>query len=370
MAAASTTDRSVKPRCSAPAAPCGRFIGTGIGTVWFPSADLPIDRRGQFTVNYRMNHDLLTRPAFRGLSRRQFLLDTAAAAALGWVGLSVARPWRAEAAEMARTPVGSNIYGWSQYYQRMNKNVNEHLDEVLSALHECSYDYLEGFLDSGTPENNLRFADRLRAKGLQPVCLYTGGRLHEAATADKVVARLLTAAKACQKAGFTVIDCNPDPIGRRKTDAELKTQVAALNALGRGLHDLGLKLGIHNHTPAMADGAREFHYDLRHTDPDVVGLNYDVHWVFRGGIKPPEVLKEYGSRIVSWHLRQSRNGVWWEILDSGDVDYAPLAKFARERHLTAPLTVELALEKGTIITRDVVENHRLSREWVRKVFGA
>lgn len=277
----------------------------------------------------------------------------------------------ASAAETATPapPVGSNIFGWSQYYQRERKNVNDHLDEVLTALHDAAYDYLEGNVDAATPDNNQRFADRLRNKGLRPVCLYTGARLHEADKAAAQVARLLTAAKACQKAGFTLIDCNPDPIGRHKTDGELKTQAAALNDFGKGLHDLGMKLGIHNHTPEMAENAREFHYTLRHTDPAFVGLNYDVHWVFRGGIQPPDVLKEYGGRIVSWHLRQSRNGVWYEILDSGDIDYAVLATFATERHLTAPLTVELALENGTKVTRNVVENHRLSREWVRRVFG-
>jgi inosose dehydratase len=332
---------------------------------------LPIDRPGGFAVNSRMKPDLSSAPLHRTSSRRQFLHDAAAAAAaLGWAGLSAGPTSRAAEPAAATAPVGSNIYGWSQYYQRMKKNVNDHLDDVMTALHECGYDYLEAFLDTGTPENTLRLADRMRAKGLRPVCLYTGARLHEPEQAPVVVKRLLAAAQACQKAGFTVIDCNPDPIGRSKTDDELKTQAASLNDLGRGLKDLGLKLGIHNHTPEMADGAREFHYNLRQTDPAVVGLNYDVHWVFRGGLNPPEVLKEYGSRIVSWHLRQSRDGVWWEILDRGDIDYAPLAKFAQERQLTAPLTVELAIENGTTITRDVVENHRLSREWVRKVFGA
>ena len=41
-----------------------------------------------------------------------------------------------------------------------------------------------------------------------------------------------------------------------------------------------------------------------------------------------------------------------------------------EHSLPRRFTVELALENGTKVTRSVVENHRRSREFVRKVFGA
>jgi inosose dehydratase len=243
------------------------------------------------------------------------------------------------------------------------------LDEVFSALRDAGYDYLEGFVDVNNPENNVRFAERMREKGLRPVCLYSGARLHEAGKSREVVEKLLSAAAVCQKAGFTLIDCNPDPIGRQKTEEELKTQASALNALGAGLSKISIRLGIHNHTPEMADHAREFHYNLDQTDPKLVGLCYDVHWVYRGGIQPADCLKQYGPRIVSWHLRQSRDGIWWEDLDTGDIDYEAVARYAKEHLLTAPLSVELALEKGTKITGSVVDNHRRSREFVRRVFG-
>ena len=46
-----------------------------------------------------------------------------------------------------------------------------------------------------------------------------------------------------------------------------------------------------------------------------------------------------------------------------------LRKIHRVPVVTAPYTVELAIEKGTAITRSAIENHRRSREFVRKVFG-
>jgi inosose dehydratase len=273
-----------------------------------------------------------------------------------------------EAGRPQKTVVGSNIYGWGQYAQRDNKKLD--VAEVISALRDTGYDYLETTMDSGRPEENARFAEQLRAKGLQPVSLYTGGRFHEAGRAGEVVARLLAAAKVCRQAGFVVISCNPDPIGRDKTEEELKTQAAALDEFGQGLNALGLKLGVHNHTPEMANHAREFHYNFDHTKPDAVGFCFDVHWVWRGGVQPLDALEEYGRRVVTWHLRQSRQGIWWEDLDTGDIDYAAVAQYTQAHQLARRFSVELALENCTKITRSAIENHRRSREFVRQVFGS
>lgn len=302
-------------------------------------------------------------------TRREFLRQAAYGLALGVVELPATESGSAAESSSEtdrKTLVGSNIYGWGQYAQRAQKKLE--VEDVISALRDTGYDYLETFLEVGRLDDNGRFADQLKAKGLQPVSLYTGARLHEAEQAEKVVAQLLRAAKVCQQAGFSVLSCNADPIGREKTDQELNTQAGALTELGQGLNSLGMKLGVHQHLPEMANHAREFHYDFRHTKPDVVGWCYDVHWVWKGGVMPIDALKEYGERVVTWHLRQSRNGVWWEDLDTGDIDYGVVAQYAKDHDLARRFSVELALEAGMRITRSVVENHRQSREFVRRVF--
>jgi inosose dehydratase len=301
-------------------------------------------------------------------SRREFIRHLGSAVALGAALSPIHASLAAESSRSAaqKTLVGSNIYGWGQYAQRDKKKLD--LEEVISALRDTGYDYLETTMDVGRPEENAKFADQLKAKSLQPVSLYTGARVHETAKAGAVVTRILAAAKVCQQAGFRVISCNADPIGREKTDEELQTQVAALSELGEGLNALGMKLGVHHHMPEMANHAREFHYNFDHTKPAVIGFCYDVHWVWKGGVMPLDALKEYGDRVVTWHLRQSRDGIWWEDLDTGDVDYEAVAKYAGTHKLPRRFTVELAIESGTKITRSVVENHRRSREYVRRVF--
>jgi len=301
-------------------------------------------------------------------SRREFIRHVGSVVALSEVMSPFTPSPGAESprATAQKTLVGSNIYGWGQYAQRDKKPLD--VEEVLSALRDAGYDYLETNMNLARPEENGKFAAQLKAKGLQPVSLYTGARVHEAAKAEEAVARILAAAKVCRQSGFQVVSCNADPIGREKTDEELKTQAAALSELGEGLNALGMKLGVHHHMPEMASHAREFHYNFDHTRPAAVGFCYDVHWVWKGGVMPLDALRQYGDRVVTWHLRQSRDGVWWEELDTGDVDYAAVAEYARAHNLPRRFTVELAIEGGTRITRSVVENHRRSREFVRKVF--
>jgi inosose dehydratase len=332
--------------------------------------EFSLARLQQAVFNVAMHEcSLSLRPSVGRQSRREFIREVGSAVALGVVALPLTRGLAAQSERPAaqKTLVGSNIYGWTQYAQRDKKKLD--VEEVMSALRDAGYDYLEGSMNADQPEEVAKLAEQFRAKGLQPVSIYTGARVHEADKAGAVVAKILTAAKVCQQAGFQVISCNADPIGREKTDEELKTQVAALSELGEGLNALGLKLGVHHHLPEMANHAREFHYTFDHTKPQVVGFCYDVHWVWKGGVMPLDALKQYGDRVVTWHIRQSRDGVWWEDLDTGDVDYAAVAEYARDHKLPRRFTVELALEGGTKITRSVVENHRRSREFVKRVFG-
>lgn len=313
------------------------------------------------------------------MNRRDFLAASAVLAtgsALGATAAGTTNAVAAAAKEKAYVPpklvpplVGSQLYGWGQYYERAGKKLSDHLDEVFSALRDAGYDYAEGNLDVGTPENNAKLAERMKLKGLKPVSLYTGGALHVLAKASETAERIAVAAKAAAKAGFGIINFNPDPIGRDKTDRELAIQADALNELGDELKAIGVKLGIHHHTPELRNGAKEFHSNFRLCPEATVGFCYDVHWVFRGGIQPADCLRQYGKRVVSWHLRQSRSQIWWEDLDTGDVDYAAIAAFAAQNRLPKFYTVELALEGGTKITRDGVENHARSRKFVQQVFG-
>ena len=270
------------------------------------------------------------------------------------------QPW-------SRPLVGCQLYVWGQYYQRAGKAID--LDEVFAALKSAGYDYAEGSLNVQDHEANTAFSEKLRKHGLVPVSLYTGGEFHLLGRASQTANRIAEAAKAAKNQGFEIIVCNPDPIGRDKSVQELAIQGSALAELGQELKKAGMKLGLHHHTPELRSEAREFHANFHHTKPGDVGFCIDTHWMFRGGVPPMEALSRYADRVCSWHLRQSRAGVWWEDLDDGDINYSEIARFAKARKLPVRYTVELALEPATVITRDAAANHARSRQWVRRVFG-
>ncbi|MBN9691207.1 MAG: sugar phosphate isomerase/epimerase [Verrucomicrobia bacterium] len=301
------------------------------------------------------------------MNRRHFL----ATSALGSAALCLPTVGADKPAVPKPTPplVGSQLYGWGQYYERDGKDLYAQLDDVLKALRDSGYDYAEGSLDTQTPDNNARFAERLQKHGLRPVSFYSGGPFHILGKATETAERITRATQKAGPAGFGIINVNPDPIGRPKTDAELAIQAEALTELGAELAKLGFKLGIHHHTPELANEAREFHSNFQKCPKSTVGFCYDVHWVYRGGIPPAQCLPQYGDRIVSWHLRQSRDQIWWEDLDSGDLDYPAVAQFVRAHKIPAFYTVELALEPGTKVTRSAVENHARSRQYVKQVLG-
>lgn len=290
------------------------------------------------------------------LSRREFIAALPALAAV-----------TSAAAEPKPLLIGSQMYGWGQYYEREKKEFDT--AEVLSALRDAGYDYAEGSFGAPNFDAVAKFADQLRAKGLKPLSMYTGGSFHEDGKAQERAHKIVAGIAAFKAAGFTILNCNPDPIGRVKTDAELKTQADALRILGEGLRKNGIQFGIHHHTPEMAEGAKEFHHNFRKTEARDVGFCYDVHWVFRGGVQPADALRDYGNRIVSWHLRQSRGGIWCEDMDTGDIDYRAIGDYAKEHNIPRNYTVELAIEAGTKITRGAVENHRRSIEFVRRVMA-
>ncbi|MBL9172542.1 MAG: sugar phosphate isomerase/epimerase [Verrucomicrobiales bacterium] len=306
------------------------------------------------------------------MNRRRFLANAVAlgAAPVLTSDLALAADKPVQAPKLTPPLVGSQLYGWGQYYDREGRDLDRNLDVVLSALRDAGYDYAEGTLDVAKPDNTAAFAEKLKKKGLKTVSLYSGGAFHVLGKANETAEKIAVAAKTAAKSGFAIINVNPDPIGRDKTDAELVIQAEALTELGEELRKLGMKLGIHHHTPELRNGAKEFHSNFARCPQDTVGFCYDVHWVYRGGIPPSECLPRYGNRVVSWHLRQSRDQIWWEDLDSGDIDYVAVARVARDQKIPAFYTVELALESGTRITRSVVENHARSRAFVKQVMSA
>ena len=264
---------------------------------------------------------------------------------------------------------GVQLYWFSQLAAREGKTFDEMLPEYLAMVAEAGFSTIEtGLTYCATDESAQALADKLQAAGLGLAGLYSGGALH-AEQAGAAVKAILDQAPRAKAIGCPGINCNPDPIGREKTDAELATQASALNDVGAGLKAMGLFFGIHTHAPEMSHNAREFRHNLEATDPATVGLCADFHWMYRGGGDPYALTRQYASRIVSTHLRNSVEAVWAESFCAGDLDHARIRDMLAEVNYAGPLAIEIAWEQRTPNTRPPLESLRMSREYLREVFG-
>ncbi|OGV72741.1 MAG: hypothetical protein A3K19_02890 [Lentisphaerae bacterium RIFOXYB12_FULL_65_16] len=269
--------------------------------------------------------------------------------------------------------VGTQSYTWHQVCAEQGKKLNDHWADVLPLVAQSGCQAIEHNSDAiGSPELADRMAALLAQHGLKMPSVYAGSRLHDDGW-EQSVATVLKQALFAKQLGASVLVTNPQPLQQDKTDAELRCQAEAMNTLGRELAAMGIRLAFHNHTPEMRASAREFHHMMLGTDPKHVGLCLDTHWIYRGAgnsqVALYDIVKLYGARIASLHIRQSRDGIWAQTLCDGDIDYRPLVATLRDLRFTGPMIMEQAIEKGTPTDLAPVERERRSREWVRQVFG-
>jgi inosose dehydratase len=309
----------------------------------------------------------------RHLTRRALVQELGLAAGAAWLSAGSVRA--SEAPTAGRPHVACNQYPWLTFYRRQGRDFNASLDMALA---EVAASGVDGFEPLATaPDEIDQLAPLLKKHGLEMRSLYVNSVLHQHEQADQSIAQVLAIAeRAKQAAGTRIIVTNPSPIrwggSEDKNDAQLLTQAAALDKLGGKLKSMGMVLSYHNHDIELRNAAREFHHMMLGTDPELVTLCLDAHWIYRGSgdsaVALFDVLKMYGPRITELHLRQSEGGVWTETLGDGDIDYPRLAAHLLSIRVMPHLVIEQAVEKDTPDTMDAVQSHRRGCQYARRVF--
>jgi sugar phosphate isomerase/epimerase len=262
-------------------------------------------------------------------------------------------------------------YIFQQYAQRRDRKLAGVLEEIFPMARKAGFQNIElnqGFL---TSELRGQVLELVKANGLRMPSVYVGGPMHRRSLAEQTISQALEIAALCKSHGCRAIVNNPDPKPHDvpKTNSELAVQVKMLNLLGRELAVRGFELWTHAHAPQMADDAREWRYNLRHTDPKYVWICLDVDWVYQGGQDPMALLLEAGRRVASLHLRNSRHKVWLESFINGDINYRAIASALNREHIEPLLVVELAYMKQTVVARPLEEDLRFRRIYAQQIFG-
>jgi inosose dehydratase len=261
-------------------------------------------------------------------------------------------------------------YIWSQYLARQKKTLAEGLGEIIPMARAAGFSNIELNQSFFGSDLRSRLRDLLVAEKLSMPSVYVGGAMHQREAAERTIKSALDIGGFCKSFGCRAVVNNPDPKrpAAPKTDAELALQAGLLNQMGRELKSAGLQFFVHHHSPEMAENAREWRHILKNTDPKLVSLCIDLDWVHQGGQDPLALLEEAGSRAAELHLRNSNNKLWLEVFADGDIDYRKVAAYLNHRKLKPLLVVELAYHPETAVTRSLVDDLRLSREYAERIF--
>jgi inosose dehydratase len=275
------------------------------------------------------------------------------------------------AAAPARERLLAQGYIFVQDAQRRKTSAVEEVDRICGTIAGAGFRSVELMAEFFEPGARSRTIEAVRKHGLTVPIVYVGGAMHDSDAASSTRAKALEIAEAAREVGTVAINTNPSPKPKRerKTDEELGVQAKSLNMLGEALASRRMKLLYHTHDPEMAENAREWRHVIQNTDPGLVSLCMDTHWIYRGGQDPVKLLSEAGKRTASLHLRNSRNGVWSETFSEGDVNYPDIAAVLSRIGIEPYLVVELAYEKGTQASWNLEDALRRSRTYAQKVFG-
>lgn len=246
------------------------------------------------------------------------------------------------------------------------------LPAYLAEISVGGWNAVEMRLDKffGTKETTEATAVALRVDGHR---MYTA--LMEMALDDpQVTSSVLAVGQAAERAkareldlrGVTLVPFSGD---RPRSEEEIAAGIARVQQIGSSLQRRGIWLGIHNDAAESANGGALLRRILDATKGDAnIGLALDVEWIQRGGGDPAAIATAYRDRLKTLHLRQSRDGVWCEDLSDGQVDFKALDKVVRPLKHEVLLVAELNHHPETKLTRRLLDDLKVSRQYVRKTF--
>lgn len=250
----------------------------------------------------------------------------------------------------------------------------EKMDSVLGQVSTAGFQGVQSFVDMvAQPRSAERYAKLLARHHLHSAGIYAAGPLHEKQTAEAYVTKLASAVR--QARGFLDIRSvtfSPDPLPDKsvKTDEQLQTQIESMKRLSQMLSEQSVRLLYHVGPEELADGGREFKWMLRFLPNRVMGLCYDADNVRQAGLAPGDVLDMFAPRVQETHIRNSKEGVWDEVLGEGDVPFQDLLELLDDYDFKGWHIVELSRETRTPKNLSLPESLKRSYLYLQSMVAA
>jgi sugar phosphate isomerase/epimerase len=145
-----------------------------------------------------------------------------------------------------------------------------------------------------------------------------------------------------------------------------------LNRAGEMARRAGLRLGYHNHNWeffSLLDDPSRNAYDVltRETDRDVVHLEIDIFWAWRGAADPVDLINANRGRVLQFHVKDLNQAGSFEDPGQGLIDFARVFDLARKGGV-----VEYIVERDDAGTaprapEDALDTARVGYEFLRTV---
>ena len=267
-----------------------------------------------------------------------------------------------------------NQYTVGTFYAREGIDFGQNMDRCFAEIKEAGIAGFEGMANQ--PEDLDVYITALKKQDMQLRSIYASPNLHDEATAEAEIKRVIAISEyAKTAAGTKIVVVNPHAKGG-KSDAELNRQNQSLDIIGAALRKLGMKLSMHYHTTELEFAGREFHSFMCDTAPENVWLCFDVHWSFRASgdsaVSAYNHAQLYGDRVCELHLRQSQGGIWTENFElKADIDYVKTLAILRQNKGFGDchVVLEQAPENGTPKTLKPLDIFKRSAAAVQEMFS-
>jgi sugar phosphate isomerase/epimerase len=218
------------------------------------------------------------------LTRREFVGKTAA-------GMTALALGRGALAKDAERPIGVQLY-------TVRSLLPNNVAGTLAAIRKIGYQNVETFVAEY----------KMSAKDLRKAILDAGLTVPSAHFGyDDFESRFDYA----KELGVECIVCSMIPRSVANSADGYKRGAEQYNKWGEQAKKMGMRFGFHNHNVEFQKYGEVTGFDvlIKYTDPELVQWQMDCYWVAQAGHDPVAMLRRYGHRMQSLHLKDRKPNV-------------------------------------------------------------
>ncbi len=220
----------------------------------------------------------------------------------------------------------------------------ESMEKALETVANIGYEGVEfaGFFDYSAEQ----IADMLKKYNLEVLGAHVG--------ADLIVDQTEETIAFHKTIGNTRIIC---PGYALKTRADVVELAEKIKAVAPKYKAAGMKIFYHNHAHEFVKDGEDYLIDILASEvpADMLSLEFDAYWVYRGGECPVKYLTKYADRVEIFHAKDGI-GEQSTTLSEGAVDIVSVFEFAKKHNMAWAVAESEANESATgqveAITKD------------------